>query len=94
MREADIEKYLLRRIAALGGITAKMTVAGHRGWPDRLVALPGGRLLLVELKRPKGGRLSPSQVALFGLLANLGTLVWLLNTTDDVDKIFGKGNER
>lgn len=89
-REKDIEAYLVRRIAGLGGITAKMTVRGRRGWPDRLVALPDGRLLLVEVKRPKGGVYSPSQTLLFGQLAKLGTHVWKVRTTDDVDTIFGK----
>jgi len=90
MREAQIESYLLRRIGELGGITAKMTIEGQRGWPDRLVCLPGGRISLVELKRPKGGRLSPSQLKLFGLLNSLGTPVWVLNTYADIDKVFGK----
>ena len=89
MREADIESYLVRRIEELGGITAKMTVAGRRGWPDRLVCLHGGRISLVELKRPKGGQLSPSQDRLFGLLRSLGIPVWVLRTYADIDKVFG-----
>jgi len=89
MREALIESYLVRRIHELGGITAKMTIEGQRGWPDRLVCLQGGRVSLVELKRPKGGRLSPTQQKLFGLLETLGIQVWVLNTYQAVDMVFG-----
>jgi hypothetical protein len=89
MREAEIEQYLVRRIEELGGITAKMTVDGRRGWPDRLVCLHGGRISLVELKRPKGGQLSATQEKLFGLLRSLGTPVWVLRTYEDIDKVFG-----
>jgi hypothetical protein len=89
MREAEIEKYLVRRIEELGGMTVKMTPEGQRGWPDRLVCLHGGRVSLVELKRPKGGQLSPSQVHRFGLLRSLGIPVWVLRTYEDIDKVFG-----
>jgi hypothetical protein len=92
MREAQIESYLVRRITDLGGITAKMTIRGQRGWPDRLVCLPEGRMMLVELKRPKGGRLSPSQRRLFGLLEHLGVPVRLLNTYEAIDQEFGTGD--
>ena len=88
--EAAIETYLIRRIRERGGKTAKMTITGQRGWPDRLVILPGGIISLVELKRPKGGVLSSSQRLLIGELADLGVHVWQLHSREDIDKVFGK----
>ena len=60
-REKDIEKYMACRIERLGGVAFKFTSPGNDGVPDRLVILPGGRILFVELKT-KGGRLKPIQV--------------------------------
>lgn len=30
----------------------KLNLTGHRGWPDRLFFIPGGRPTLIEFKRP------------------------------------------
>lgn len=42
-READIEQRLVKRVKALGGECRKVTWAGRRGAPDRLVMLPPKR---------------------------------------------------
>ena len=49
--ESDIEKRLVAGVENLGGVCLKF---GQDGWPDRLVVLPQGRLIWVELKRPDG----------------------------------------
>ena len=54
MRERDIERYLVERVKALGGMCIKFTSPNRRGVPDRIVMLPGGVLHWVELKRPGG----------------------------------------
>lgn len=51
MIEADIEKYLARRVKALGGEVRKVAWLGRRHAPDRLVMLRGTHFF-VELKRP------------------------------------------
>lgn len=51
-QETDIEKHLIRRVAALGGMQAKFTSPGSAGHPDRLIKLPGHPAALLELKRP------------------------------------------
>ena len=51
-QEHDIEKYLIKRVAQIGGMQAKFTSPGSAGHPDRLVKLPGHPAALVELKRP------------------------------------------
>ena len=52
MRESVIEKALVERVKALGGMCEKFTSPSRRGVPDRIVILPGGRVVFVELKAP------------------------------------------
>lgn len=47
-----MEKALVRRVKELGGIAEKFVSPGRRSVPDRLVTLPGGRIVFVELKAP------------------------------------------
>lgn len=78
-RERDIEAYLRRLVEARGGRCVKFSPDYARGWPDRLILLPGGRVCWVELKRQQGGRLSPSQLVAHRELEALGqmvTVVW------------------
>ena len=48
--EAKVESLFVRRVAERGGIALKQM--GIAGISDRLVLLPGGRMIFVELKRP------------------------------------------
>ena len=50
--ERDVERALVRRVKALGGLCEKFTSPNNRSVPDRLVTLSGGRIIFVELKRP------------------------------------------
>jgi len=52
MLERDIENALVRRVKALGGACEKFTSPGRRSVPDRLVTMPGGKIIFVELKAP------------------------------------------
>lgn len=51
-RERDVERYLVELVAARGGLTRKVQWVGLNGAPDRVVFLPGGRALWVEVKAP------------------------------------------
>lgn len=59
--EKDIEGRLRRMVEHYGGKCLKFTCPGWRGVPDRIVLLPGGVVIFVEMKRPKGGELSAMQ---------------------------------
>ena len=51
--EGDVERALVKRVEKeLGGMCEKFTSPGRRSVPDRIVSLPGGRLIFVELKAP------------------------------------------
>lgn len=54
MREAKVEGALVDGAAARGGMCLKLNPLWCIGIPDRLVLLPGGQAIFVELKRPDG----------------------------------------
>lgn len=85
MREAQLENYFREKVKkSLGGIAIKMmpTVTGI---PDRLVILPAGRLLLVELKTDYG-RLSAMQEHFIDRALELGTRVYVVYGPGGVDE--------
>jgi hypothetical protein len=61
MKEHQVEAYLIKRVAELGGAQAKHTSPGTDGEPDRIVKLPGLPMAMLELKRP-GQRPTERQV--------------------------------
>lgn len=54
MLEKTIEKKFCDKVKKLGGLCEKYTSPQKRSVPDRIVTLPGGRIIFVELKRPGG----------------------------------------
>lgn len=77
--EKDIEAKLRRMVTAYDGLCLKWVCPGWSGVPDRIILLPGGRVIFVETKRPKGGRLSRMQLWWQKKLTQLGfrhEIVW------------------
>ena len=60
MKESAIEAWMVRAIRSRGGLCYKWVSPGTTGVPDRIVILPGGRTIYVELKT-EVGRLSEIQ---------------------------------
>jgi hypothetical protein len=85
MKEATVEQYLVSEIERRGGVAEKVRAIGARGFFDRLIVMPIGRVFFVELKRPKGGRLSPHQQQRIGLYRAVGARVALIKTIEQVD---------
>lgn len=81
--EDAVEKHLRKQVLALRGKCVKIRLL--TGWPDRLVLLPGGRILWFELKRPKGGRFEPKQPHIHKMLRDLGFRVYVCKTKEEVD---------
>lgn len=54
MLEKNLEKKLRDAVREKGGIAYKFVSPGNSGVPDRLVLLPGGRLVFAEMKTERG----------------------------------------
>ena len=88
--ERDVEQYLVRSVRSAGGRCEKFIPDYRAGWPDRIVLLPGGVSAWVELKRPRGGRLSPQQRHAHKVLRGLGQRVAVVWTKEDVDRLIAE----
>lgn len=71
MRESDIEKILVDEVRKIGGQAYKFVSPGNSGVPDRIVVLPYGRVIFVELKTDQG-RLTRLQRVQIDRLQDLG----------------------
>lgn len=59
--EKEIEDKLIALAKRYGGKCLKWVCPGWSGVPDRILLLPGGRVIFVETKRPKGGVVAKRQ---------------------------------
>lgn len=85
MRESGLERRLVREVERIGGAAPKFVSPGNRGVPDRLVILPGGRTVYVEMKAP-GKPLSPLQARWARVLRKLGHQYYKIDNEMDVDR--------
>jgi len=90
IRESLVEAELVARVRAMGGVAEKMQAIGKRGFFDRLVILPGPRIFFVEVKRPRGGRLSPHQISYQGVFNTLGVAVAVVRNSEDITRLLAK----
>lgn len=81
--EQSIEKYLCRLVKEAGGMCVKL-VPNPAGLPDRLVIMPDGRNVYVEMKA-EGGYVTPIQTATHVRLRRMNQKVYVLWSYDDVD---------
>ena len=82
--EKSIEQNLVSVVRHHGGLCLKWVCPGWAGVPDRIVLLPGGRIIFVELKRPKGGVLSSRQKWWAKKLIDLGFPHWVVWDFEDL----------
>jgi len=94
MLESAVEKFLVEEVARRGGKCEKVRTIGTRGFFDRLIALPIGWIALVELKKPKGGRLSPHQRRRLDEYAAIGANVRVCRTRAEVLQLMDEYDNR
>lgn len=87
MLEAVVEQYLISLVEQHGGMAYKFSVPGVRGYPDRIVKLPGVSAFLVELKKPKGGRVAELQKVRHAELRAVGWRVHVCKDRGEVDAV-------
>ncbi|OIJ17086.1 nuclease [Anaerobacillus alkalilacustris] len=89
MRESKIEQHLVREVKRIGGQAPKWVSPGNRGVPDRIVILPNGHTVYVEMKAP-GKPLSPLQRKWFKTLKQLGHKVYKIDCKEDIDSFIAE----
>lgn len=86
MLESYYEDKLRKRVKALGhgARCLKFESPGFTGVPDRMILLPGGNLIFVEMKQP-GKKERKRQEYVHGVLRGLGFEVF--STVDSMERI-------
>jgi len=86
MRESVVEKYLVKRVKAIGGGCFKWSGPNDRGKPDRMVMMPGGRVVFVEVKAP-GKKPTKLQSYWLEKLSGLGFKAVVVDSVETVDQL-------
>ncbi|NTZ20916.1 VRR-NUC domain-containing protein [Paenibacillus sp. JMULE4] len=89
MRESMLERRLVREVERIGGLAPKWVSPGNRGVPDRIVILPGGRTVYVEMKAP-GKPLEPLQAKWARTLRKMGHQVYKIDSDADIDQFIAE----
>lgn len=84
--EKVIEKYLVDRAKANGMLCLKYSNPNMTGYPDRVLLLPGGGVIWVELKS-KGRKPTKLQQIRHEELSGLGHYVFVIDNKADVDEL-------
>ena len=75
--EKDIERWLGIQLKKMGCIYMKFVSPGNDGVPDRIVVLPGGSVIFVELKAKKGVLMANQRIQV-ARLRKQGALVFVI----------------
>jgi hypothetical protein len=84
--EKAIERYLVKRVKAMGGICLKYSNPGEVGYPDRLCIFPNGVTRWVELKS-KGEELRAIQLNRIARLLRMDHSVWVCDSKQTIDNL-------
>lgn len=84
--EKELERWLGQKLKKLGCIYMKFVSPGHDGVPDRIIVMPGGDVLFVELKS-ETGRLSHTQAFQIARLRQKGATVKIVSTKVEAQEL-------
>jgi hypothetical protein len=87
MLEKRIERRVVEGARQAGGLAIKWSAPAFAGVPDRIVFLPGGRIILVEVKAP-GCHPSPLQQRVHLMLSQLGADVRVVDSLEAADALY------
>ena len=89
MRESQIENYLVKRVRGAGGDAYNWVSPSQRGVPDRIILMPGGHTIFVELKAA-GRQRNPLQTMMHQRLTELGQHAIVIDSVHQVDELISK----
>ena len=89
MLEKTLERKLVARVEKVGGLALKLTSPGFAGLPDRIILLPAGRIVFIEVKH-SGRKLRPLQEARHEQLRQLGFKVFVLDDERQIAEVMPK----
>jgi hypothetical protein len=92
LRESKIEEHLQKEVKKLGGVAYKFVSPGNAGVPDRLVVLPKGRIVFIEMKAP-GKKPTVLQRKQQSRIRNLGNEVLVIDSKERVDEFIARVSE-
>lgn len=81
MLEKDLEQLFRKRLLGLGCLPLKFISPGAAGVPDRIVLIPGGQVVFVEIKRP-GETMRPLQRYTADRFRRLGFPVFVVDSEE------------
>ena len=84
--EKELVRWLGQKLKKLGCIYMKFVSPGHDGVPDRIIVMPGGDVLFVELKS-ETGRLSHTQAFQIARLRHKGATVKIVSTKVEAQEL-------
>lgn len=87
--EAKLEHKLKTEVKKAGGIAFKFVSPGYSGVTDRIVLIPGGKVVFVELKNG-GAALTALQVSFGRLLNSMGASYEVVRTEKDITEFIDK----
>ena len=82
--EKDIERLLVKKVKASGGLCIKLISDYVNGLPDRMCLLPGGKIVFVELKST-GQKPRKIKKYMHSVLRGLGFRVEVIDTLAGVE---------
>lgn len=88
--ESALELRCVAKVERLGGEALKLMIPGVRGFPDRTLLLPGGRVAFAEFKRLRTGKVSAQQREWAKTLERLGFGVYFIDTDAEFDSVINE----
>ena len=85
--EANIENRIVGYVESIGGFALKLILASESGFADRVILLPSGLVIFIEIKRPKKSKTYPMQKIWQERLQRRGFRSEFVKTLDDVKRI-------
>lgn len=84
--EKKIEDTFVRYARSKGCKALKLILLGLKGWPDRSVLCPGGRILFIEFKK-KGGKQTDTQKDWQNIIEGLGFKYYICDEIGQAESI-------